>query len=108
MNDEVNLPDGIIDSPELYFAAIREKAAMDPQLVDDAIRVLEEEFLTAIRKIDLDFSKNERRYRMAYFTGALLGARISWKRFVIYLKNRAWEDERKAQGDLPTPPPAGS
>ena len=102
--DAVNLPDGIIDSPELYFAAIREKAAMDDQLVDDAISVLEDECLSTLRKIDADFTRNERRYRMAFFTGALLGARISWRRFVIYLKNRNWEDERRQQGDLP---PAG-
>ena len=106
--DAVNLPDGIIDSAELYFAAIREKAAMDQQLVDDAIAVLEEECLSTLRKVDADFSRNERRYRMAFFTGALLGARISWRRFRIYLANRKWEDERRAQGDLPPAGPAGS
>jgi hypothetical protein len=112
MADEVNygierpgdLPDGILDSAALFFAGIREKAAMDPNLVEDAIKFLEKDMVETMRKIDHDWERNGRRYRMAFFTGAWLGARISWARFKMYLSAKDWEAKRKiAEGKVDEP-----
>ena len=93
MESRHDLPDGVIDSAELYFIAIREKAAMDPYLVDDAIKFLEKTFVENCRAIGAD--PDDRRTRMLYWTGAYLGSRVSWKRYCMYLKQRQWEDEQK-------------
>lgn len=99
MSDESrpdNLPDGVIDSAPLFFAMIREKAAMDQTLVDDAIRFLEAEYVETMRKIDAGWEINGRRYGMAFWTGARLGARIAWRRYLMHLRAADFEAKRGA------------
>jgi hypothetical protein len=86
-------PQGCIGSAEAFFTAIREKAAMDPFLVDEAIHVLEAEFIKNATAIGSDPS--EQRVQLLFYTGAYLGSKISWHRFMIYLKAKQFEAQQE-------------
>lgn len=90
------LPDGILDSADLFFVAMAERAAASPQQIDEAIEVMEGEFKKAMRAIGLD--PDERRNRMSYYTGAYLGLRVASRRFKIYLKQKNFEAGKPIEG----------
>jgi len=99
-----DLPDGVLDSAELFFLAIREKASagLDRQMIDDAIKFLQEDFIASMRKIDANWEGNGRRYGMAFWTGAYLGAKVSWHRYLMNLRAKTLDAERELAEKPPT------
>jgi hypothetical protein len=75
----VDLPDGVIDSPELFMEAIRLARAMPGTDEEEAQvrRFLQGFFEEIAFKIDYAWKDNERHYRMMFWTGALTGIRIA-------------------------------
>lgn len=89
----MNLPDGVIDSPELFMEGIRLSHA-HPEGEDierEAIVVLEDIFRDRMRSIDSSWQDNERHYKMVFWTGALLGNQVAFKGYQRRLQQMAAE-----------------
>ena len=80
----MNWPDGCLGNAEAFFAFIRERTQMNPQLVDDAIKVLDDEYREKCRAIGAD--ADETRTGLLFFTGTYIGLKIAEARLKIYLK----------------------
>jgi len=83
------LPAGVIDSAQLFLAAIKQGGAnsvLDGATMDEAREFLERFFLQTIRQVDGNFSQNLQRYEMAFWTGALLGEKIALSGYRMRLK----------------------
>jgi hypothetical protein len=90
----MDLPDGVIDSPELFMDSIRVAGAAPGKEQDerDAIIFLEKEFTDLARAIDGFWEGNEKRYRMMFWTGALLGERVASRGYRNRLAQLAYDN----------------
>ena len=87
-------PDGCLGDAEAFFAFIRERTQMNPALVDDAIKVLDDEYRDRCARIGADAS--ETKTGLLFFTGAFLGLKIAEARLKIHLA----ELQAKANAEL--------
>jgi hypothetical protein len=89
----VDLPDGVIDSPEFFVDAVRLARAMPGTEQDEADnrKFLQAFFEEYAAKIDGNWRDNDRRYRMMFWTGALTGLRIANRGYLQRLKQLAFD-----------------
>jgi len=93
----MNLPDGVIDSPELFMESIRVAAASPGTEQDerDAVIFLHRNFEDLARSIDSSWRDNEQRYRMMFWTGALLGEKVASRGYTRRLERLMHENAMK-------------
>lgn len=75
----MDLPDGVIDSPELFLEVIRVAGCAPGTEQDerDGMKWLARHFAEIAVSVDHAWRDNEQRYRMMFFTGAYVGVKIA-------------------------------